>query len=181
MSASIQCICKLKRSVRTKNPRRYTIFVVEPLAKRPDFPGLARHVSIQVYLQHTSEKLTIPCIPSQEACFHCAGYLVRPFSREIVCTYYFSLQDPRRATWVQCFSVVDNSDITPSGLTVHSDSLYDKETVHATHFKQRGSLWPFMSSYSCSCSSSSSHWRCFGVFLGSIFSLPTQEEGPCAP
>jgi hypothetical protein len=31
----------------------------------------------------------------------CAGYLARPFSREIVCTYYFSffsLQDPHRAT-----------------------------------------------------------------------------------
>src|SRR5215469_13041948 len=28
----------------------------------------------------------------------CAGYLVRPFWREIVCTYDFSLQDPRRAT-----------------------------------------------------------------------------------
>jgi hypothetical protein len=24
-------------------------------------------------------------------------------------------------------------------------------------------------------------FRCFGVFAGSIFSLPTQEEGPCTP
>ncbi len=28
--------------------------------------------------------------------------------------------------------VVDNSDFSPSGLTVLSDSLYDKETVPAT-------------------------------------------------
>ena len=36
---------------------------------------------------------------------------------------------------VQRFTVVDNSDISPSGLTVPSDSPYDKETLPATHFK----------------------------------------------
>jgi len=30
-------------------------------------------------------------LPSREDLFKCAGYLVRPFSREIVCIYYFSL------------------------------------------------------------------------------------------
>jgi hypothetical protein len=37
---------------------------------------------------------------------------------------------------VQPLLVVDNSDIFPSGLTVPSDSPYDEETFHATHFKQ---------------------------------------------
>ena len=74
--------------------------------------------------------------------------------------------------------MVDNSDISPSGLTVLSDAPYDEETVYATHFKQRGSLWPFKCSCSCSWSASSSLWRGFGVFAGSIFSLPTQVEGP---
>jgi hypothetical protein len=41
---------------------------------------------------------------------------------------------PRRL--VQPLLVVDNSDIFPSGLTVPSDSAYDEETFHATHFKQ---------------------------------------------
>ena len=77
---------------------------------------------------------------------------------------------------VQPLLVVDNSDISPSCLTVPSDSPYDEETVHATHFKQRGSLWPFICS--CSWSASSSLWRCFGVFAGSIFSLPIHKERP---
>lgn len=77
------------------------------------------------------------------------------------------------------FSVVDNSDFSPSRLTVHSDSPYAKETIPATHFKQRGLLWHSMSSCSCSWSSSSSFWRCYGVFPGSIFSIPTQEAGLC--
>jgi hypothetical protein len=38
-----------------------------------------------------------------------------------------------------------------------------------------------MFSCSCSRSSSSSVWRCFGVLTGSIFSLPPHEEGPSAP
>ena len=38
-----------------------------------------------------------------------------------------------------------------------------------------------MCSCSCSCSSSSSAWRGFGIFTGSIITLPTQEQGPCTP
>ena len=37
-----------------------------------------------------------------------------------------------------------------------------------------------MCSCSCSWSVSSSFWRCFGVFAGSLFGLPPHEEGPCA-
>jgi hypothetical protein len=47
-------------------------------------------------------------------------------------------------------SVVDNSDFSPFRLTVPSSSPYDKETIRATYFKQRGSLWAFISSCSCS-------------------------------
>jgi len=36
---------------------------------------------------------------------------------------------------VQRFTVVDNSDFSPPGLTVTSDSPYDKKTVPVTHFK----------------------------------------------
>jgi hypothetical protein len=77
---------------------------------------------------------------------------------------------------VQRFSVVDKLDFSPSRLTVHSDSPYDKETVHATPFKQRGSLWRFMCSCSCSWSASDSLRECFGVFAGSIYSLPAQKQ-----
>jgi len=73
-------------------------------------------------------------------------------------------------------TVVDNSAISPTGLTVPSDSAYDEETFHATHFKQRGSLWPFICSCSCSWSASSL-WCCFGVFAGSIFRLPPHKQG----
>src|SRR5260370_1357401 len=73
-------------------------------------------------------------------------------------------------------TTVDNSSVSPNRLTVHSDSPYDKQTIPATHFKQRGFLWPFLSSCSCSCSASSPVWRCFGVFAGSIFGLPIHQE-----
>jgi hypothetical protein len=33
-------------------------------------------------------------------------------------------------------SMVDNSDFSPTRLTVPSDSSYDEETFYATHFKQ---------------------------------------------
>ncbi len=82
---------------------------------------------------------------------------------------------------VQPLLVVDKSDIFPSGLTVPSDSAYDEETFHATHFKQGGSLWPFICSCSCSWPASSSHWRCCGVFAGSLFSLPTHKQGADTP
>lgn len=36
-----------------QKPRQYTTFIVEPLAKRPDFPGLVRHISIQLYCSYT--------------------------------------------------------------------------------------------------------------------------------
>ena len=39
---------------------------------------------------------------------------------------------------VQPLLVVDNSDVPPSRLTSHCDPPYDKETVPATPFKQRG-------------------------------------------
>jgi copper chaperone CopZ len=42
-------------------------------------------------------------------------------------------------------SMVDNSDFAPTRLTGQSDPPYDKETIPATHFKQRGSY------YVCSC------------------------------
>jgi len=74
-------------------------------------------------------------------------------------------------------SMVENSAFSPTGLTVSSDSAYDAETFHATHIKQRGSLWPFICSCSCSWSVSSL-WRYFGVFAGSLFSLPIYEERP---
>ncbi len=38
--------------------------------------------------------------------------------------------------------VVDNSDFSPSGLTSHSDSPYDKETIPATHFKSEDRYGP---------------------------------------
>jgi hypothetical protein len=47
-----------------------------------------------------------------------------------------SLLGNRSLWWVQRFTAVENSDFSPSGLTVLSDSPYDKETVPATHFKQ---------------------------------------------
>jgi uncharacterized protein with GYD domain len=59
-------------------------------------------------------------------------------------------------------------------------SLY-KRAFPSPHFKQRGSLRPFMCSCSCSWSASCSLWRCFGVIAGSIFSLPIQEVRPLAP
>ncbi len=73
---------------------------------------------------------------------------------------------------VQGFTVVDKSDFNPSRLTVPSDSLYDQEALHVSYFKRRGSLWLSTCSCFCLCSSFSSLARYFGVFPGSIFSLP---------
>src|SRR5438034_8768940 len=73
---------------------------------------------------------------------------------------------------VQGFTVVDKSDFHPSRLTVPSDSLYDQEALHVSYFKRRGSLWLSTCSCFCLCSSFSSLSRYFGVFPGSIFSLP---------
>jgi hypothetical protein len=61
-----------------------------------------------------------------------------------------TMSDRSTALQVLPHSVVDNSDCSPTRLTVLSNSSYDEETFHATHFKQRGFLWPFMSSCSCS-------------------------------
>jgi hypothetical protein len=44
----------------------------------------------------------------------------------------------RQGRWVQPLLVVDNSDVPPSRLTSHCDSPYDKETIPASPFKQRG-------------------------------------------
>jgi len=40
--------------------------------------------------------------------------------------------------WVLPLTMVDNSSFSPNRLTVHSDSPYDKHTIPAIHFKQRG-------------------------------------------
>jgi len=85
--------------------------------------------------------------------------------------------------WVLPHSVVENSDFSPTRLTALETLLIlEKQgSDHSPHIKQRGVVWPFMSSYSCSWSaSSSSLWRCFGVLTGSLFCLPPQEEGPSA-
>ncbi len=74
--------------------------------------------------------------------------------------------------------VVDNSTFSPICLTVHSDAPYDQEALSFSHFKWRRSLWLFMCSSSCSCSSSTSFWRGLGVLIGSLFDLPLHEEGP---
>jgi hypothetical protein len=59
--------------------------------------------------------------------------------------------------------------------------LLDTGALHAPHFWQRGSLWPFRSTCSCSCSSSSFLWPGFGVMAGSLSSLPTSKQELCAP
>jgi hypothetical protein len=56
--------------------------------------------------------------------------------------------------------------------------LASQGVLPSPHFKQRGSLWPFMCSCSCSWSASSSLWRGSGVLTGSIFGLPPHEEQP---
>jgi len=79
---------------------------------------------------------------------------------------------------VQPLSVVDNSDCSPNGLTVRETRriLAFQGTLPSSYFQQRGFVWPFMSS--CSCSRSASFlWRFFGVFAGPIFSLPTHQQG----
>lgn len=43
----------------------------------------------------------------------CAGYLARPFSREIVGTNYFSLQDPSRAIF-EGIEMGENSTVWPN-------------------------------------------------------------------
>jgi NYN domain len=77
-------------------------------------------------------------------------------------------------------TTVDNSDLSPFRLTASADSPYDMETIAATHFKQRGFLWPSMCLCSCWWSASSSVWRCCGVWIGSLFGLPPQEKRPSA-
>src|SRR6516162_2467892 len=78
-------------------------------------------------------------------------------------------------TRVQRFTVVDNSDFFPTGLTALETLLMlaSQGVLHAPHSKQRGLLWPFMSS----CSSSSSLWHYFGVFAGSLFSPHIHQQG----
>jgi hypothetical protein len=81
---------------------------------------------------------------------------------------------------VLSLTIVDNSVFSPKRLTLLIDPAYSTlRIVRAASFKPRGSLWPFMCSCSCSWSASSSLWRCFVVCAGFIFSLPTQEAGPC--
>src|SRR5260221_4274849 len=79
-------------------------------------------------------------------------------------------------------SVVDNSDFCPSCLTALSARLIlvSQGTLPSPHFKQRGFVWPFICSCSCSWSVPSSLWRGSGVFAGSLFSPPIFEEGPSA-
>src|SRR2546430_1368060 len=84
---------------------------------------------------------------------------------------------PFERTVVQTLTVVDNSVFSPIRLTVPSDHPYVQEALSFALFKQRGYVWPFMCSYSCSCASSSSLSRCCGVFLVSIFKLPTHQPG----
>ena len=60
-------------------------------------------------------------------------------------------------------------------------SFLYKGTLPSPHFKQRGSLWPFMCSCSCSFSFSSSFWCCFCVFIGPFFSFPTSKQELCVP
>ena len=50
---------------------------------------------------------------------------------------------------VQRFTVVDNSDFSPSRLTGHCSSQNDKKTILAIHFQLRGFVWLFMCSCSC--------------------------------
>jgi hypothetical protein len=77
-------------------------------------------------------------------------------------------------------TMVDNSDLSPLRLTASSNSFYDKETLPATHFKQRGFLWPFM--YSCFCSwSAFSSLSCYFVScVGPITILSSREQPRCA-
>jgi hypothetical protein len=84
---------------------------------------------------------------------------------------------------VQRFMVVDNSDFSANRLTARETRLIlaFQGVLMLPHFKQRGFVWRFMCSCSCSWPAFSSLWRCFGVFAGFLFSLPTHEEGPSAP
>jgi hypothetical protein len=56
------------------------------------------------------------------------------------------------------FTVMDNSDFSPNRLSISIDSSYlpiilpNQETLQSPQFKQRGSLWPFRFSCTCSCS-----------------------------
>jgi hypothetical protein len=45
---------------------------------------------------------------------------------------------PKDQPEVLPLTTVDTSSFSPNRLTVHSDSPYDKHTIPATHFKQRG-------------------------------------------
>ena len=80
---------------------------------------------------------------------------------------------------VQPLLVVDNSDVAPSPLTSHCDAPYDKQTILATPFKQRGFVCLFMCSCSCLRLASYSFWRCCGGLTGSRFGLPLL-AGPSA-
>jgi hypothetical protein len=55
-------------------------------------------------------------------------------------------------TWVQRFTVMDNSYISPNRLTALSTRLIlaSQGALHAPHFTQRGAVWPFI----CTCSRS---------------------------
>ena len=77
-------------------------------------------------------------------------------------------------------TMVDNSDLSPFRLTASSDSPYDKDTIPAIHFKQRGFVWPFMCSCFYSWFAFSSLWHFCGVLAGSPFNLPTQQLHPGA-
>src|SRR5258706_11780905 len=80
-------------------------------------------------------------------------------------------------------TVVDNADNSPTRLTAGETLLilpYLDGGLPSPHFKQRGLLWPFMRSCSCSWSASCSLWRGLGVFAGSLFGFPPHEEGPSA-
>ena len=61
-----------------------------------DFHPLLRYSSLrQAHHRRAQEFIHVGLTFSRvQALIHCAGYLARPFSGEIVGTNYFSLQDP---------------------------------------------------------------------------------------
>jgi hypothetical protein len=82
---------------------------------------------------------------------------------------------------VLSLTMVENSVFSPKRLTLLLDPDYSSFIiVSAVSLKPRGSLWPLMSSCSCSWSASCSLWHCFGLLSGSIVGLPPQGERPNA-